>query len=120
MLSEEATFRLFLLLVLIANHIATPFNLRAHFVRLFQDYQLLMREGEPNYAYNPFNLSWERLPSTKTFPTERGRRWGLWDVIVGSGNNRLRIQAYGRQTFSRSRLSLRQCSNKKNALMPLV
>ena len=30
MLSEEVTFRLFLLLVLIANHIATPFGLRAH------------------------------------------------------------------------------------------
>ena len=29
MLSEEVTFRLFLLLVLIANHIATPFDLRA-------------------------------------------------------------------------------------------
>jgi hypothetical protein len=79
-----------------------------------------MREGEPNYAYNPFNLSWERLLSTETFPTDRGRRWAVWDAMVGSGNNRLRIQAYGRQTFSRSRLSLRQCSNEKNALMPLV
>ena len=45
MLSEEVTFRLFLLLVLIANHIATPFDLRAHFLRLFQDCRLLMREG---------------------------------------------------------------------------
>ena len=83
MLSEEVTFRLFLLLVLIANHIATPFDLRAHFLRLFQDCRLLMREGEPNYAYNPFNLSWERLPSTETFPTDRGRRWAVWDALVG-------------------------------------
>ena len=58
---KRFTFRLFLLLVLIANYIATLFDLRAHFLRLFQDYRLLMREGEPNYTYNPFNLSRERL-----------------------------------------------------------
>jgi hypothetical protein len=82
-LLEEVTFRLFLLLVLIANHIATPFDLRAYFLRLFQDCRLLMREGEPNYAYNHFNLSWERLPSTETFPTDRGCRWAVWDAMVG-------------------------------------
>ena len=120
MLLEEVTFRLFLLLVLIANHIATPFNLRAYFLRLFQDCRLLMREGSQITRTTFFHLSWERLPSTETFPTDRGRRWAVWDAMVGSGNNRLRIQAYGRQTFSRSRLSLRQCSNEKNASMPLV
>jgi hypothetical protein len=73
-LLKEITFRLFLLLVLIINYIDTPFNLRADFLRLFQNYRLLMRGGELNYAYNSFNLSWERLPSTKTFPTDRGRR----------------------------------------------
>jgi hypothetical protein len=73
-LLEEITFRFFLLLVLIINHIATLFNLRAYFLRLFQDCRPLIREKKLNYAYNPFNLSWERLPSTKTFPTDRGRR----------------------------------------------
>jgi hypothetical protein len=49
-----------------------------------------------HYAYNPFNLSWGRLPSTETFPTDRRHRWAVWDALVGSGSNWLRIQAYGR------------------------
>jgi hypothetical protein len=36
-LSEEITYRLFLLLILIASYIATPLNLRALFLRLLQD-----------------------------------------------------------------------------------
>jgi hypothetical protein len=43
--SEEVTFHLFLLLVLTANHIATPFDLRALFLRLLQDADSLCEGG---------------------------------------------------------------------------
>jgi hypothetical protein len=40
----------------------------------------------------------------------------VWDTLVGSGNNWLRIQAYGTSNFSRSRFSLRWCSNEEKGL----
>ena len=52
MLSEEDYFSFLLLLVLIANHIATLFDLRTLFLRLLQDADSLCGWGA-NYAYNP-------------------------------------------------------------------
>ena len=97
MLSEEVTFRLFLLLVLIANHIATPFDLRAHFLRLFQDCRLLMRGGGGGRITRTIHSIYhgDVYHRVETFLTDRGGRWAEFDALVGSGNNRLGIQVYG-------------------------
>jgi hypothetical protein len=85
-LSEEDYFSSLLLLVLIANHIATLFDLRTLFLRLPQDADSLCGWGA-NYAYNSFTLSWGHF-----------RLIAGTDGWLGQANNWLALQAYGRQT----------------------
>jgi hypothetical protein len=89
-------FCLFPLLALIANHIATPFDLTSAFPTSSSGCRLLMRGGSP-LRIQPFSIYhggvYHRL---RHFPTGRRHRWAVYDALVGSGNNWLRIQAYGR------------------------